>query len=116
MNDYSAEYLHFKKVLYEYYKHTLNNDWEKAITQAENICNCAEVLLLQTLPHADKDYMKKTDGVYPQMGDRLYSAPSNKPWVSLTDEEMENLVGFMRGNTMIDFARAIEAALRSKNT
>jgi hypothetical protein len=39
-----------------------------------------------------------------------------KPWVSLTDEEMENLVGFMRGNTMIDFARAIEAKLKEKNT
>ena len=61
MNDYSAAYLHLKKVLDAYYKHTLTHDWEKAITQAENICNCAEVLLLQTLAHADKDYMKKTD-------------------------------------------------------
>jgi hypothetical protein len=39
-----------------------------------------------------------------------------RPWVSLTDEEMENLVGFMRGNTMIDFARAIEDKLRERNT
>ena len=39
-----------------------------------------------------------------------------KPWVGLTNEEMENLVGFMRGNTMIDFARAIEAKLKERNT
>jgi hypothetical protein len=58
MNDYSAAYLDLKKALDAYYKHTLNHDWEKSITQAENICDCAEVLLLQTLAYADKDYMK----------------------------------------------------------
>jgi hypothetical protein len=46
----------------------------------------------------------------------LYTAPPKREWVGLTDEEMENLVGFMRGNTMIDFARAIEAKLKEKNT
>jgi hypothetical protein len=46
----------------------------------------------------------------------LYTAPPRKEWVGLTDEEMENLVGFMRGNTMIDFARAIEAKLKEHNT
>ena len=59
MNDYSAAYLELKKAQAEYYKHTLAHDWEKAITMAENICDCAEVLLLQTLAYADKDYMKK---------------------------------------------------------
>ena len=57
MNDQA--YLDLKKVLDAYHKHTLTNEWEKAITQAENICDCAEVLLLQTLAHVDKDYMKK---------------------------------------------------------
>jgi len=59
MNDYSQAYLDIKKALDAYHKHTLTNEWEKAITQAENICDCAEVLLLQTLAHVDKDYMKK---------------------------------------------------------
>jgi hypothetical protein len=58
MNDYSAAYLDLKKAQDAYYKHTLKHDWEKAITMAENICDCAEVLLLQTLAHADKDYVK----------------------------------------------------------
>ncbi len=60
MYDYSQAYLDLKKALEAYYKHTLTHDHEKAITMAENICDCAEVLLLQTLAHADKDYMKKT--------------------------------------------------------
>ena len=59
MNDYSQAYLDLKKAQDAYYKHTLAQDWEKAITIAENICDCAEVLLLQTLAYADKDYMKK---------------------------------------------------------
>jgi hypothetical protein len=59
MNDYSQAYLNLKKAQDAYYKHTLAQEWEKAITMAENICDCAEVLLLQTLAHVDKDYMKK---------------------------------------------------------
>jgi hypothetical protein len=39
------------------------------------------------------------------------SAPSSKPWVSLTDEEIAAC-----GWCDLKFARAIEAALRSKNT
>ena len=37
-----------------------------------------------------------------------------KEWVGLTDEEIKNS---MRGhNTQVDFARAIEAKLKEKNT
>jgi len=49
-----------------------------------------------------------------------------KPWVGLTDEEIESAIsdGFARGlddgnvsnQTVINYVRGIEAALRSKNT
>jgi hypothetical protein len=61
MNDYSQAYLDLKKAQDAYYKYTLTHNWEKAITMAENICDCAEALLLQTLAHVDKDYIKKPD-------------------------------------------------------
>ena len=47
----------------------------------------------------------------------VYKQPT--AWVSLTDEELEPLCDEWRiifGSWTYDFARAIEAALRSKNT
>ena len=56
------------------------------------------------------------DGVYPQIGDRMYSAPPSKPWVSLTDREIEKaIVSTAPSFKPDDVAQAIEAALRSKN-
>jgi len=46
----------------------------------------------------------------------LYEAPPKRKWVGLTDKEVDNLVGFMRGHTMSEFARAIEAKLKEKNS
>lgn len=56
------------------------------------------------------------DGVYPQMGDRLYSAPQ-KQWVGLTLDEIRDIWIINSQNTYAtdNFAYAIEAALRSKN-
>ena len=45
---------------------------------------------------------------------KLEEAQEKKEWVGLTDEEIKNS---MRGhNTQVDFARAIEAKLKEKNT
>jgi hypothetical protein len=52
----------------------------------------------------------------------LYTAPPQRPWVGLTDEEIDYLmeipeVGFSHRNRYaIYFARAHEAALKEKNT
>jgi hypothetical protein len=44
----------------------------------------------------------------------LEEAQSKKEWVGLTDEEIKNS---MRGhNTQVEFARALEAKLKEKNT
>ena len=48
MNDYSQALIDLKKAQAAYYKYVLRHDWEKAIVMAENICDCAEVLLLLT--------------------------------------------------------------------
>lgn len=58
------------------------------------------------------------DGVYPQIGDRMYSAPPSNPWVSLTDKEIDYIWGVTPPDyeNFFEFPRAIEAALRSKNT
>ncbi len=42
----------------------------------------------------------------------LYTAPSRKEWVGLTDEEINNLD---YSGTRIEFVRAIEAKLKEKN-
>jgi hypothetical protein len=54
MNDYSAAYLELKKAQDTYYKYVLAQDWEKAVVMAENICDCAEVLLLLTNNEAER--------------------------------------------------------------
>ena len=44
--------------------------------------------------------------------------PQQRPWVGLTDEEMDNFVkaAWGQGVTAADFIRAIEAKLKEKNT
>lgn len=60
-------------------------------------------------------------------GTPFYTSPPSKPWVSLTDEEVEevNYVGLIREcyevfsvdqKSVIEFARAIEKTLKEKNT
>ena len=44
----------------------------------------------------------------------LYTAPPSKPWVSLTGDEIDEIAS-ESGFGYINVARAIEAALRSKN-
>ena len=47
----------------------------------------------------------------------LYTAPPSKPWVSLTDEEIDYIWGVTPPDyeNFFEFPRAIEAALRKKN-
>ena len=56
------------------------------------------------------------DGVFPSLGEKMYSAP--RTWVGLTEQEqgaiMEDLNAY--GTNLYQFARAIEAKLKEKNT
>jgi hypothetical protein len=50
-----------------------------------------------------------------KLGDRLYVAP--KQWVGLTDEEVSDVIdNVLEGGGWLDVARAIELALKEKNT
>ena len=48
-------------------------------------------------------------------GDLLYTTPPSREWVGLSDEEISEL-WYNIGSSSYDFAKAIEAKLREKNT
>jgi len=50
-----------------------------------------------------------------KLGDRLYVAP--KQWVGLTDEEVSDVIdNVLEGGGWLDVARALESAIKEKNT
>ena len=53
-----------------------------------------------------------TDGVFPSIGDKMYSAPPK--WVGLTDEEVMELAFNFDVPSLI--VRTVEAKLKEKNT
>jgi len=53
------------------------------------------------------------DGVFPSLGDKMYSASSHRTWVGLTKKEFQEAVEGLED--LEDCWVAIEAALRSKN-
>jgi hypothetical protein len=57
------------------------------------------------------------DGVFPSLGDKMYSAP--RTWVGLTDEEIQSEWVLTPQNDKAEgiwFGRRIEAKLKEKNT
>ena len=62
----------------------------------------------------DKGVRVKWLGGFPQIGDRLYTAPPQRPWVDLTDEEISEIA--INNPPMVhDFARAVLAKSKEKN-
>lgn len=59
---------------------------------------------------ADPDWMETLP-----IGTKLYTAPPQREWVGLTDDEIDrwNIVGH---ESLREFVRAIEAKLKEKNT
>lgn len=50
-----------------------------------------------------------------KLGDKLYVAP--KQWVGLTDEEVSEVIdNVLEGGGWLDVSRALEAAIKRKNT
>ena len=64
--------------------------------------------------HDAKQWRDKAQGLEIRA---LYTTPQQRPWVGLTDEEMDNFVkaAWGQGVTAADFIRAIEAKLKEKN-
>ncbi len=59
------------------------------------------------------------EGIYPQFNDKLYTAPPQREWQGLTDEEMIAAWSQSKGDIfqrIKPFARAIEVKLKEKNT
>ena len=62
------------------------------------------------------------EGVYPQIGDKMYSAPPKREWVELTFEEADRLAskyssGFRSDhNDALHLVGEVEALLKEKNT
>jgi len=59
-------------------------------------------------------WLKKPEVIYSKPRP-LYAAPPRREWVGLTDEEI-SAVDWKSNETLHDFARAIEAKLRERNT
>ena len=60
------------------------------------------------------------DGVFPSLGDKMYSAPPQRTWVELTAGEISKIWGELPQTSneekdAIEFGFAIETALRKRN-
>ena len=79
-------------------------------------CKC-EVKLIYDGDRGQREWWEERFGKPPEIECPDCKAPASKPWVGLTDEEVEDL--YFNGFSMSElkqFARAIEAKLREKNT
>ena len=71
-------------------------------------------------PEGATEWIPFTNRVEPlKTGDLLYTTPPQRPWVGLTNNELQPIADEYRilfGSWVEDFARAIEAKLKEKNT
>jgi hypothetical protein len=71
-------------------------------------------------PEGVTEWIPFTNRVEPlKTGDFLYTTPPQRPWVGLTNNELQPIADEYRilfGSWVEDFARAIEAKLKAKNT
>jgi acetone carboxylase gamma subunit len=82
------------------------NNARKAIAEAEK----QERFHVATIGNWGR--IEWADGIFPSVGDKMYSAPPQRKWVGLTDEEIDECDW---GQSERDHARAIEAKLKEKN-
>ena len=82
--------------------------------------NSSELLVMKGNAYAGAKDWRVNLGLEPEDGDvGLYTTPPQRTWVGLTDEEIEALAKKHNGifyDCDIDFARAIEAKLKAKNS
>ena len=92
----------------------------------EAVCLAMDKDAAQPVQEPVGKFAKFTDGVWREVtngsaGVPLYNTPQQRPWVGLTDEEIqksyEEAYKVAQGRRLeVAFAQVIEAALRSKNT
>ncbi len=77
----------------------------------------ARVVLTQNLGLPTMQWLDLTRQFVFKGGEFLYTAPPSKPWVSLTDEEIDYIWGITKADyeDKFEFPRAIEAKLKEKN-
>jgi len=86
---------------------------EQAIEQAEKQEPVGEIV------QAFEGLTAVSIPVMPPVGTKLYAAPPQREWVGLTDADIAHAMhGNVEGSNMLpyQFARAIEAKLKEKNT
>lgn len=99
---------HFNKTSKEAYLYDFTNE----ITALRQALAQPEQEPVAWLEYDDEGYLflsGKRKGAFP-----VFIAPPSKSWVSLTDEDFDNI--YKRHDTYDSFARAIEAKLKEKNT
>jgi hypothetical protein len=98
------------------FKFDLKNGIDKAITTIKEALAQPEQERFLVATIGNWGRVEWADGVFPSLGDKMYSAP--RTWVGLTEQEqgaiMEDLNAY--GTNLYQFARAIEAKLKEKNT
>jgi hypothetical protein len=99
------------------------------LTLTQDYCD-AITAIKETLAETEKDRflvatignwgrVEWVDGVFPSLGEKMYSTPPQRTWVGLTEEEIVLIVAECSAShqhTDIHFARAIETKLKEKNT
>jgi hypothetical protein len=73
-------------------------------------------LVHHTQPTSLNGYIKKIEDLIQERD--TWKAKTQRPWVGLTDEEILDLFDLnnVYGSKWVEFARAVEAKLREKNT
>jgi hypothetical protein len=94
-------------------------NWNKAITALRQAIEQAEKQepVAWMSPNKERLEFSRKDTVYGSHTIPLYTAPPKREWVGLTQEDID--IAFddtQEGGGFDDFARAIEAKLKEKNT
>ena len=79
-------------------------------------CKC-EVKLIYDGDRGQREWWEERFGKPPEIECPDCKAPASKPWVGLSNDEIYDMYNEPRSDAeMVEFARAIEAKLREKNT
>jgi hypothetical protein len=98
---------------------TLTQDYYDAITAIKETLAQPEKERFLVATIGNWGRVEWVDGVFPSLGEKMYSAPPQRTWVGLTEEEIVLIVAECAAShqhTDIHFARAIETKLKEKNT
>jgi hypothetical protein len=100
------------------FKFDLKNGIDKAITTIKEALAQPEQERFLVATIGNWGRVEWADGVFPSLGDKMYSAP--RTWVGLTDKEIIEMLNYGKYGHVPQYVRnfvdAIEAKLKEKNT